>query len=323
MKSILRYIIAAALIISAGSVTSAQSDDNDYLTQIPQIPTSITNGSERCNYVVNHYWDHFNYKSAFSAKKRMHNTVGRFFDFVPCATADTVFMAIDELIKGVSKTKADNLLELCKMAEFYTQGDSAEYPSDDLFYPFVSAVANNKKIKSAEKLRYNALYKIMTNSRRGAVVSELPMTRPDGTKATIADIKAPHVLLMFVDPGCVDCSLAKARLSADYVVEALVKAKVLDIVAIYPGDADDAEWLTEATTMPDGWIVAACPEADTLFDIPSTPTIYYLNTDRKVAAKNIQVDNILRAFHQLVENASATGAEQAQPTETQSTSTDQ
>lgn len=311
MKNILPSIALSLIFLFSFNGAIAQND-TEVLTSIPEIPASITSPMERCNYVVYHYWDHFNYKSAFSAKKRMNNTLGRFLDFVPCASADTVYIAIDELIKGVAKTKPDNLVELCKMAESWTQSDSAEYYSDDLYYPFIKAVATNKKIKNPEKARYQAQYKIMTNSRLGTIVQQLPFTRPDGTKANIADITAPHVLLMFIDPDCIDCSLAKIRLSADFVVEALVKNKILDIVAIYPGDPNDAEWLSYATTLPKNWISGAMTDAESLFDIPSTPTIYYLNQERKVAAKNVTTDKILTAFHQLVESSSQQHADEAE-----------
>lgn len=298
--TLIRSILSAILLTFIVPNTSAQNSNADMLTALPEIPAQITNPTERCNYVVNHYWDHFSYKTAFSSKQRMSNTLGRFFEFVPCAAADTVYAAIDRLLTGVAKNKPNDLLDLCRMAETWTQGDTAEFASDDLYYPFVKAVAENKKIKGAEKARYDAQYKLLTNSRRGATVSNFSFTRPDGTKASLADITDPHVLLIFADPSCIDCSLVKARLSADYVVEALVKADVLDIVVIYPGEPDDARWLADAKTMPTKWTIGAWPEADTYFDIPDTPTIYYLNGDRRVMAKNMHVDNILAAFHQLV-----------------------
>jgi len=309
MKRTAIYVlaIACALIAVSGisaNAFSASPEDNtentQLLVEIPVPPQSITRLDERCNYILDHFWDNFNYKSAFSSKKRFDATFGQYLAFTPYATADTVHMTINRMIAAVSKTKADNVLELCKIAEKWTHADTAEYQSDELYLPFVKAVVENKKIKGPEKARYQAQYQVLTSSMVGVQVPDFEFTCPDGSKSTMHSVSAPHILLMFVDPECSDCKLAKTRLDADYIVKSLVDADVLDIVAIYPGDPSDAAWLAEAPGMPEGWIVGASDDVDKYFDIDPMPRIFYLDANHVVKSKNVTVDGILAAFTNLL-----------------------
>ncbi len=286
-------------IMSVGAQTPAAS--SDLVVPIPTVPEELTRLDERCNYLVENFWKHASLKSAFSSLDKMDATFGQFLAFTPYADAKVVHGAIEELITGVEKTDAKNLIKLARMAEKWTGSDTSEYASEELFYPFVKAVSTSKKVKDPEKARFQALYRKLNNSRLGAQVADFSFTCPDGSIGKLSDLTTPSVLLIFYEPDCIDCRLAKARLSSDYVLPALVKGGALSVVAIYPGEADE-DWKTDADSMPDGWIVGAAPDIDLDFTITQQPEIYFLDSDRNVAAKNIQVDNAIAAFRSLIES---------------------
>lgn len=294
-----KFIIVTIALLAAFTGAAAQDQDPRLLVEMPVPPQHITRLDQRCNYIMDHYWDRTNFKSAFSAMDRLDYTMGQFFAFIPYATADTVFMAIDRLIQGVEKADAKNLLPLAAIAEKYCDVDTAEYQSDELYYPFLKALANNKKVKGAAKERFLARYRQLENSRTGAVVSNLRFTCPDGSQGDLADITAPHVLLMFYEPDCLDCRMARTRMGADYVLPALVENNIVAVVAVYPGEADD-QWRTDADNFPDGWIVGAAPDIDRDFTIRDTPEIYYLDENRTVRMRGIKVDNALNFFQQFI-----------------------
>ncbi len=309
MKCKLLSLIALSLIVTGitpfvSAQTQAEDDTDDgveLLVPIPEPPKSIARLDERCNYILDHFWDNYNFKNAFSSRKRFDKTFGQYMSFMPYATADTVHMSINRMIKGVEKAKPQYLLDLCEMAEKWTYTDSAEYQSEEIYMPFLEAVATNKKVKGPEKARYEAQYKKLSYSRVGANVGDFAFTCPDGTSKAIKDVETPHILLMFVDPDCIDCRLAKARLDADYVIKAFIDNKLLTIVAIYVGEPTDADWQAEAASMPEHWVVGAAPDADMLFDIKGSPSVYYIDSNHDVKVKNVAVDNILAAFRSLLQ----------------------
>jgi hypothetical protein len=294
-----KYILSLLMVVAALGSATAQNKDNELLVEMPVVPSSITMLDQRCNYIISHYWDKFNPKSSFSSLERMDKTFGQFVDITPYATADTVHMAINYLIDVVRKAKPENLVTLAQIAEHWVYADTAEYLSEEVYFPFVEAVATNKKAKGALRARYEAQYEQLLNSRVGAKVQPFSYTKPDGSKGTLADVTAPYILLFFYDPDCLDCRMAKARLAADYSLDKLIEANELAIMAIYPGDAD-SEWRADAEQLPQSWVVGAYPEADRKFTMRNQPEIYYLDKERTVRAKDIAVDNILSVFKQFV-----------------------
>ena len=172
--------IAAACSLSLTAQT-APADPN-LLVTMPSPPDRLTTLTQRCNYIVDNYWKTFNPKSSFSSQERLNHTLGTFFGFVPYSTADTVFMSIDGLLKQVAKAKPQNLLDLARMAEGWTYSDTAEVRSDELYFPFVEAVALNKKVKGAEKARFVYQYKQLLGSRLGQLAPDFEMTLRDGSR---------------------------------------------------------------------------------------------------------------------------------------------
>lgn len=291
------FAIIMATLIFAPVATWAQNDDAELLVTMPVPPKTVERLDERCNYIVDNYWKTFNPKASFSNLKRLDATFGQFVAFTPYATADTVHAAISTLLKNVAAAKPENLVTLASIAEKWCYADSAEYQSEELYFPFVEAVATNKKAKGALRPRFEAQYRQLRDSRVGCKVQNLTLQRPDGTYTGIDSISAPLMLLFFYDPDCTDCRLAKARLAADFTIGALIRNNTLAIVAIYPGEPGD-EWRNDALTLPKDWVVGALPDADLHFTMRNQPEIYYLDPDRIIRVKDVPVDNILTTFRQ-------------------------
>lgn len=296
MKNLFKSIALAAISFVAITASAQTYEAADLLVTLPTPPQSITRLDERCNFIVDKYWSTFNPKSSFSNRQKLDNTMGQFMAFVPYATADTVYASIDRLIASVAKAKPENLLTLAAVAEKWCYNDTAEYLSEELYFPFVSAVVNTKGVKGPEKARFAAQHKQLQTSMVGSQVVSLPFTKPDGTHGNISKVRAQHIILMFYDPECTDCRLAKARLVGDYKIREMLDSKELAIVAIYPGEAS-AEWKADAATLPDTWVVGAFPDADEYFTMRSEPEIYYLDAQRVIRVKDVPVDNIIRTFN--------------------------
>ena len=113
-----------------------------------------------------------------------------------------------------------------------------------------------------------------------------------GEKQQFDSIKAPAIILFFNDIDCTDCQLAKVRLATDINLNKLIDLGVIKIVSIYPGEANE-EWKMEASNYPKNWIVGACNDIYDMFDMRVIPTIYQLDDNHKIIAKNLNVDGIL------------------------------
>ncbi len=291
-KLIYSIFTAVALIFSIGTKASAQTDNT--LFTYPQAPDELTTLYQRCNYLVDHFWDRCNYSTAFLNKKKLNDAFGHWIGFMPYATADTVHMAVDRLIDKVKKS-GPNTLTLAQMAERWLWADSAEILSEEIYLPFAKAAATHKKISNAERARFASHVKQIENSSVGSQLPPLKLTAPDGSKSLLSDYDATNVVIFFNDPDCTECNMARVRLSADFNARRLIEAGKLTIISIYPGDPGNTQWLAAATEYPQNWITVAAPDADEYFDLRTTPAIYLANT-KVIKVKNLPVDNLINAF---------------------------
>lgn len=276
----------------------AKAADGD-LFPYPKVPDDMVNLNERCDFLVSRFWAPCDFKSAMSKKDKFRATFDDWMSFMPYASADTVRVAIDRLLKRVEKS-GPQTLELARMAEQCVYTDSSEYVSEEIYYPFAVAAAGHKKISESDKLRFRHQAKILENSMLKGKVKHLDYVKPDGSRGSIDDpeLTKQVVVLLFNEHDCDDCALARIRLSADINASALIKAGLLAIVSIEPGEASDG-WKEAAAGYPSEWIVGASEDADEYFSLPLSPTIYLLDARHKVLAKNIRIDGLLAALRKV------------------------
>lgn len=289
-----------ALLISILLFPCMRAADGD-LFPYPKVPDDITNLSERCDFIVSRFWAPCNFKAALSTKDKFSATFNDWVDLMQYASADTVHSAITRLLKRVEKD-GPVTLELARMAERCLYTDSSEYVSEEIYYPFAQAAAQNKKIKAADKIRYQHHAKILENSMLKGKVKHLDYVLPDGTPGDFSKVNTQMIVLLFNDHDCDDCALARIRLSADINATVLINAGLLTVMSIEPGEAS-SEWKEAAASYPDNWIVGASEDADEYFSLPLSPTIFLLDARHKVLAKNIRIDGLLAALKQLRANA--------------------
>lgn len=294
MKKLLIFILAVIGLSSNNLV--AQTDNR--LFPYPEPPQDMTNLYERCNYLVYKFWDQCNLKSAFSAKAKLNAAFGDWLGFMPYASADTVYLAIDKFHDSFKKSGQQSL-EIAKMAEAWLYSDTARYRSDQLYGKFVDAAVANKKIPAAERRHFEEQKLILDNSSVGCKVPDIELTKADGTKTSFYADSAEYTLLIIYEGNCPDCSLTRVRLSADMVLNQLNDAGIVRIVSLYAGEPDAA--FSEAVLpYPEAWLNVASPETAKYFEMRSKPAIYYLDKEHKVVGKDLVVDNILNAFRSLI-----------------------
>lgn len=264
---------------------------DDIFFQYPQAPENLTTLSQRANYVVEHFWDKCNLKSAFSSRDKMTKAFRDYITYMQFAAKDTTISSINNLIKTVQKTPK-NMLTLGEIAEETLYGDSAMFWSDELYLYFANAVINTKKLSKAEKARYKHHSTVLTNSMVGSKLPNFTFTTPKGEKVEFDSVNAPAIILFFNDIECADCQLAKVRLATNINLNKLIDNGVIKIVTIYPGEPSK-EWENEVESYPNNWIIGANEDIYDMFDMRTSPTIYQLDDKHTIIAKNLNIEGII------------------------------
>lgn len=238
----------------------------------PTPPESLPLGRPRANFIVEHYWDHCPWKSAFSAPAKMEASLRDFAELLPLAQADTAYLGIDRLIDAVKK-RPDDLQRLLQMAQTNFYSDTTSLRSPQVYLPFAKAGAECKKFSKEQRHHYAAQVQVIENSLPGAALPPLKATLEDGSTISLND-STPGVasyILYFEQPG--QDRINRTLFAANISVMKLVEAGIVKPMLIYAGEPQ-ADWWT---TVPAGWTAMALPQAADRFDLSISPAVYLVD----------------------------------------------
>lgn len=285
------FLICITIASLAGWHTRAAEP----LFEIPQAPDHLQSLQQRSNYIVYHFWDKANLGTAFSSRAKLNDALGVWLGLMPYSSADTTHLAINSMLDKLKK-KPENLLVLAQMAEGWLWADTAQLRSDEVYLPFAKAVASQKKLSQAERARFAAQTKIIESSSPGLKLPPLKLVGPTGEKSLLSDTTGRMSVIMFMDPECTDCRMAKVRLANDYTAKQLIAGGQLDVISVYPGSPSDPTWTQWAAEAPEGWRVVAAPEADEYFDLRVSPAIYLAAGNGTILIKNMNINALIQAM---------------------------
>lgn len=295
MKRIFLYI--TAILAFAFGTRAADGD----LFPYPKPSDDMTGLTERCDFLVSKFWNHCDFKGAMSKMDKFNNTFGDWVSFMPYASADTVHSAINRVIKQVEKS-GPQTLALARMAQNWSHCDTAQFYSDEVFLPFAKAAANHKKVPAEDRKYFATQVQIMENTQVGQPVGNLDYVTLDGQKGSLNDIHTQMIVLFFNENDCSDCSMSRIHLSADINATALIKAGILTVLCITPGEPTP-EWKAEAAGYPKEWIIGASTSADQYFSMREKPSIYLMDSRHKLLVKDANINGLINTLTLLRQNA--------------------
>ncbi len=293
-QRLISFLIAFVAILSSSPAFS--QDATDTLFPLPEVPDDVAI-NERPDYVIAHYWDKCNFKGVLSSKERYVKAFDTYVDMMKVTSRRATMRSIHLLLEKLDKYP-DVLLYTAELAESMMYGPSASFPSDEAYLPFARAVAANKKIARAEKARFSEQERIISQSSKGMRAPDLAYIDRNGESRSLDADTASMVIIFFNDPDCTDCIIARGHLAANPVINSLIEAGGLKIVALTPDEVTE-EWSSQTDKYPAIWSVGAAADAYDVYDIRHTPTFYILDGEHTILAKDVSLDDIIIMFSSL------------------------
>lgn len=278
----------------------AQEQPQHYF-QYPEPPESMETLDQRTSFLVEHFWERCNLKSAFSSRAKMHEAFNDYVSFMPYADTTVVCNSVRKLISDVKKAVPAQLPTLFEMAESSLYSDSAEFPIDQVYMIFANTAAKSKEVAKEARERYSLQASQIGGSLVGQKLPNVGITTSTGESKKLNDISASYLLILFDDPSDSENMMARVRLSADYSLNKLIERGDMTVISLYPGAADQA-WKERIATYPSNWVIAASPDAAKYFDQRNKPTIYYANKNQEILSKSLLAENLLVAFRKVLQN---------------------
>lgn len=167
--------------------------------------------------------------------------------------------------------------------------DAADPLHNESLYMTVLKHTTEKYVLSgAEIEKQRLLLEGAKKNMIGTIAADFDYITP-GDKAThhLKELKANHILVYFNNPDCESCEKVKERLTTNEYINRLVAEKKLIVLAIYPYD-DQSLWKKAKypKMMINGWNQSRQIEYAELYDLPTLPCFYLLDSNYRVLVKN-------------------------------------
>lgn len=277
-----------------GKDSGEAAEPAQHKIEIPTPPTTLA-GEDKLTYVLDHYWDTFDASDTTWAA----DTTA-----LEQAFADWAYLLgalqPQEAAKypGALIRKAEHcpavLLRLSEIAEHYFADPNSPYRNEELFIPVLEATLASQTIDKLYKIRPRAQLASAMKNRPGEKAAEITYTTGTGTMGRLYGIRAEYLLVMFYNPGCLDCARIEAHILRSEVFAPLIASGRLKVLAIYPDENAEA-WREHLPQMPAGWTVGRSfmeKGGRAAYDLPGIPALYLMEGDKRVVLKDAPVERI-------------------------------
>lgn len=284
-------MVVATTALSCGNmIANAQDTDSgaiviEPLFEYPVAPDSLVSLTEKSDYLVKNFWNPMDFKKKGTVDQNALNDA--FMVFVSpmrWANEQATDMAIKQLLQNLSKNPTLQL-QFTRAAEEALYGPRAMYWADNVYLRFVDSFLSAKKIPDARKERYRRHKKLLENSRLGETPKVFRYTTAAGTPAHYQP-DGVITIIEFGDPTCDECRLARLKLETDVALSTLVEKGLVNLLFVIPDAEEGWQNLVKDYTT---WHVGASDEVADIYDIRATPSLYVIDSEGKIAAKNVDV----------------------------------
>lgn len=264
---------------------------------LPQIPATITQPEERLDYLLNHYWDNYQFNDTTQVNKDLGEQ--GFADFL-----NVLGYGNDSLIDKATKLFYNHAFSnswgkkhYSEMINHYLDNPNSPLRNDAIYVHFLRNIRPYYANDAAARQRYTFKLTQAKKNLPGQPATDFTYAERNGQQGKMSDIQAKFTLLFFHDPDCENCK----RIMPLAVQESLLQRQDVKVLVIY-ADKDYDAWEKDIRSFPANWIDAYSPNGEILqkllYFVPATPSFYLLDAEKKVIFKDAPLDTILAFLQQ-------------------------
>ena len=288
----------------AGIADTGQAVRNDTVKVVtppftrPEAPAMITDPYQRMEYVVSHFWDHFDFADT-TYIPTPDITEQAWVDYIDLLFRLPLNKAQEEMKSMMTKSTQNKTLCLyfTGMAEHYLYEPNSPLRNEELYIPVLEVMIQTSALDDIDKLRPQLYLDWALKNRMGTKATDFQYTGITGQTGALYQIDAEFILLFFNDPECISCKDHIENMRNSALMNRLIADRNLAILSIY-SDRDVDVWKKNNAIYPANWLVGYDPSftIGIKYDLKASPTLYLLDKDKTVVLKDAslgQIDNYL------------------------------
>jgi len=261
-----------------------------YMLPLPAVPSALKIPAERADYVALHFWDSLGTVPPDSLGCGVwQQAVADFLSVFPHMSSDDVrghaAQQLVDLGRGDDANAAciSSALETCLFEVNSPQHDERLFAD---FLQRMTAAAYPDSMRSAW------LLEMVSKNLPGTKAPDFEFTGRDGKRHTLYNSLACPTILCFYDPYCDDCHRTVAEMAGDIILNSRIERGAASVLAITVADED--AWRVASGVLPPAWTDGHNDGSiDSLFLINSYPSLYLLNAEGIIVAKDAPYSQII------------------------------
>ncbi|MHC1781070.1 MAG: DUF5106 domain-containing protein [Bacteroidales bacterium] len=306
MKRIIFYSVAITL--SALLSVSCHNNTSDK-NRIPQakkgvdVPTIITDPLQRENYISEHFWNGFNFKD--SAHLNLTSRIDSYY----MEYLGHLYSSDEATAKRSAKSFTDSILTgdaavrdyFLKIIELSLYDPNSTYRNETLYIWILEVLTESSNLDKHIIERYREQLDLALKNRPGTIAMDFEYTTNKSKTGTIHKTKGEYILLFFYDPECQTCQRAIEFLKENESIKKMGSRLVK--LAMYTGE-EMAKWMETTGKFANDWIIAhdnnMAVSLNKLYDRRPSPSIYLLDSTKKVLLKDALPDEVAALFIEVI-----------------------
>lgn len=248
-------------------------------------------------YFKDHYFDHIDLADdRIIHTPFLHERIQYYIEKLTFKVPDSIITSIDKILGEFPEGSDGYQFYLVHFLNEYAQSkvvgmDAVYVHLVETYYakgkaPWIEQEQLDKMIKNAATLKPLLI---------GKKAPDLTLYRQDGTTLNVHDIQAPYTVLFFWDPDCGHCKKSIPKMIEFYDHYASRGVEILGICT-KTGEKETECWTYVEEKGLDIWMNTSDKYLRSrykqIYDIKTTPQIYILDKDKKIAFKRIGAEQL-------------------------------
>lgn len=287
----LRYI-SLTLALSCAWLTAAQAQTSgadgvitvEALFKYPEAPEYLDNIQNRCDYLMEHFWDSMNFKQKVVNQAALQHAFSVYAAPMQWAQKAKVINSVQALMKKMEKNPSLATQFMIAAEETFHSPRSEVY-IDEIYALMIENYLKNKKVPAERKAKYASQLEALKNTEPGMAMPTATLYDQSGDEVSMLRGKK-FTICIFGPVSNYELRSMLLRLNSDVAVERLCgdDRLAIDYLCTQTPDAETAGFMA---TLPSFVHGAYIRRASSTYDLRIVPSVYLLDADGAIMARNI------------------------------------
>lgn len=283
----------------ANKAQTSQTTTEEKAFPFPSIPPMLTNPEERKAYLLEHYWDNFDFADTTLVNNReiteqgLVNQLALLAD--PSTTKKLSATSIQAFCQHLQKHPIARK-KLLDLIDDYLYNPNSPLYNEGLYSLFLDNYLASEAFTDAEKSTFQFRSTLIAKNQPGTKALDFSYYLANGKRQTLwqTPTNASRTLLIFYDPECHSCHDVIDGMLKDPWLASVVKEGKLNVIAIYTED-NEAAWKESLSSLPQNWTIGTDRQLikdKALYDLKAMPSLYLLDKDKVVVMKDAPYEKL-------------------------------